>query len=119
MSAVIFVILLPIVFLAYVVYRLVRRGNELKQIVQDGIESSGTVTRAVTYGSARKQHYLHYEYRDGNGGLHTQRSLVSADFWASHPEGAPIAIVYSASRPSLAAPLELIEQARQALRVPK
>ena len=110
-----FVTLAAVVFF---VYRIVKRGNELKQIVADGIATTGTVTRGLRYGASRPQLYLRYEYRDGHGALHTQKSNVNRDFFDAHPEGSPIAIVYSASKPHLAAPEELIEKARTALRRP-
>ena len=109
---------ISLLFFAYLVYRIVKRGNELKQIVADGIETTGTVTKAMRFGASRPKLYLRYEYRDGGGALHTQKSNVNRDYFDAHPEGSPIAIVYSASRPDLAAPLELIEKAREALRKP-
>lgn len=107
-----------LLFFGYFIYRIIRRGNELKQLVRDGVETTGTVTRQLRFGASRPQLYVRYEYRDGGGGLHTHKSNVPPEFWDAHPEGSPISIVYSRSRPALSAPLPVVEKAREALRKP-
>jgi hypothetical protein len=103
--------LIPLLVIAAVVHRVVKRGYELRRLLEDGVEATGTVTRKRRFRTAHPQLYLHYEYSDPAGDVHQQRSLVPDTVFDAHQEGA-IAIVYSASRPSVSAPLYLIEELR-------
>lgn len=97
----------------------VRRGLQLKQLVADGVNATGTVTQKIEHptarGTRRNDRRIAYEYRDAAGRTHRHISLVSSEFWLAHTEGGPIDIVYSRSRPEISAPRFLVEQGRAAL----
>lgn len=112
-------LLVGALLVAIAVWRVVRRGLELRRLVDDGVEVDGRVVEITRFvgkaGGTSASLYLRYEYVDSGGGTHRHRSLVSTDFAARHPAGSPIALVYSRSRPSVSSPRELVEQSRTAL----
>jgi len=104
------VLVVPLIVVAVVVVLAVRRGSQFRQLLIDGVETSGVVARKVRF---RASHLtLRYAYRDPTGRVHTNKSLVSADVWHAHEEGGPIAIVYSRSRPEISAPAYLVQKFR-------
>lgn len=114
--------LVVIVIIALVVWLVVTRGLQLKQLVDDGVDINGTVVRQFKHnpkGRASTNYYLRYRYSDSQGHEHETKSHVSYDYWAAHPEGTAIALTHSASRPHVSAPRYLVEQAREALNLKK
>jgi len=111
--------LIVIAIIALVIWLVVTRGLQLKQLVEDGVDIDGKVVRQFKLnpkgGSQSTNHYLRYSYRDSAGREHEYKSNVSRDYWVAHPEGSAIAITYSKSRPGISAPRYLVEQAREAL----
>lgn len=105
--------------IAIVIWLVVTRGLQLKQLVEDGVDIDGVVVRQFKLnpkgGSQSTNHFLRYRYRDSAGQEHEYKSNVSRDFWVAHPEGSTIAITCSRSRPQISAPRYLVEQAREAL----
>lgn len=104
--------------IALVIWLVVTRGLQLKQLVEDGVDIDGVVVRQFKRnpkGPASTNYYLRYRYSDSQGREHEYRSNVNYDYWVAHPEGSTIAITCSASRPHISAPRYLVEQAREAL----
>lgn len=114
MSSVFIFLLVPVFGMFAVGFLIMRRGFELKQLAADGVESTATVIRKRRAGSARPRFFVRYEYRDADGNVHTHRSNVTRETWEAVAEGDTIAIAYSASKPRISAPLEIVHQARSA-----
>ena len=114
-------ILVPVALVAGLIVMVVRRGLQMRQLVTDGVETTGRVVAKLRHrhprrkGAQRPTLRIHYAYRDAAGGAHEHRSLVTDSFWNEHEEGGPIAIVYSKSQPQVSAPRHLVEQSREAL----
>jgi len=112
-------VLVGALLVAFAVWRVARRGLELRRLVDDGVEVEGRVVEITRFvgkaGGTSASLYLRYEYVDSRGVTHRHRSLVSTEFAASHPEGSPIALVCSRSRPAVSSPRALVEQSRAAL----
>jgi hypothetical protein len=109
---------IPMLLLAgYAIYRVVRRGLEFRQLVEDGVDASATVVsrRLFRNGSGNRAATLRYRYQDALGRSHEYNSMVSRSIWEAHPEGSAFEIVYSRSRPALSAPRALVEPARKAM----
>lgn len=107
-----------LICIALVMWLVVTRGLQLKQLVEDGVDINGVVVRQFKHnpkGPASTNYYLRYRYSDSQDREHEYKSNVSYDYWVAHPEGRAIAITYSASRPQVSAPRYLVEQAREAL----
>ena len=118
MEIIALVVLIVLITIGLVVWLVVTRGLQLKQLVEDGLDINGVVVRQFKHnpkGPASTNYYLRYRYSDSQGREHEYKSTVSYDYWAAHPEGHAIAITYSASRPQVSAPRYLVEQAREAL----
>lgn len=110
-------LLVPLLLLPVAAVRVVQRGFQLRRLVADGVDATGTVVGKVTFNSSGpRSRYLRYRYQAADGRTCTHRSLVSRELMNAHQEGGPIEIVYSASRPHVSAPRYLVEQGRSALR---
>ena len=111
----------PVAIIVGLVVIGVRRGLQMRQLVLDGVETTGQVVAKLRHvhprrkGSRRPSLRIHYAYRDVAGGEHEHRSLVTDSFWNEHEEGGPLAVVYSKSQPHISAPRHLVEQSREAL----
>lgn len=119
MITILLTFLVPVAIVIGLIVLVVRRGYQMKQLVEDGVEATGTVTAKLEYptarGSKRSSRRIAYEYQAADGQTHRHISLVTSDFWNSHSEGGPIVIVYSRSRPRISAPRHLVDLSRQAL----
>lgn len=96
------------------IWLVARRELQLTQLVDDGVDGEGIVVRQSGGGHANP-YYIRYRYRDGRGQDHEHKVEVVQDFWANHPEGSPIALVYSKCKPSISAVSYQVEQKREAL----
>jgi hypothetical protein len=96
------------------IWLVVHRELQLKQLVHDGVDVRGIVVRQSGGGHANP-YYIRYRYRDGRGQEREHKIEVMQDFWANHPKGTPIAVVYSKSRPSISRVKYQVEQKRKAL----
>jgi len=96
------------------IWLVVHRELQLKQLVHDGIDVKGTVVRQ-SGGHHADPYYIRYRYRDSRGQEREHKTQVAQDFWVNHPEGRPIAVVYSRSKPSISAVKYLVERKRKAL----
>lgn len=114
MSTVFVFVLMPVFGVLAVGFLIMRRGFELKQLATDGVQSTATVTRKLRTGNARPRFSIRYEYRDADGDVHTHKSNVTREAWSAIDEGDTIAIAYSASKPRISAPLEIVQQAGSA-----
>ncbi len=105
--------------ISVVIWLVVTRGLQMKQLLEDGIDIDGKVVRQFRHnpktGSLSTDHFLRYSYRDGAGREHEYKSNVNRDFWAAHPEGSTIAITHSKSKPEISAPRFLVDAAREAM----
>lgn len=105
--------------IALVIWLVITRGLQMKQLLDDGIDIDGKVVRQFKHnpktGSLSTDHFLRYSYRDSAGREHEYKSSVNRDFWAAHPEGSAIAITYSKSKPEISAPRFLVDAARDAM----
>ncbi len=96
------------------IWLVVHRELQLKQLVRDGVDVTGVVVRP-SGGQHANPYYIRYRYRDGRGQEREHKIQVRQEFWANHPKGSRLAVVYSKSRPSISAVKYQVEQKRQAL----
>ena len=98
------------VVFAVLIRTAVRWGQELAELQQFGVETTGTVLKKTTSrtksGLSRS---LKYEYRDQFGVPHTRKVLVTPEAWDSLQEGGTVEVVYSQRKPKVSAPKYLIE----------
>lgn len=111
--------LIVIAFIVLVIWLIVSRGLQMKQLLDDGIDIDGKVIRQFKCNpkkaSLSTDYFLRYSYRDRNGIEYEYKSNVNRDFWAAHPEGSTIAITHSKSKPAISAPRLLVDAAREAM----
>jgi hypothetical protein len=116
MTSIVVTLLACLAILALIVYQIVSRGLQMRELCDHGIETSGTVTSKrrtrVRQGRTEK---LAYQYTDRVGQSHRHTSVVSMSVYQGHAEGQAIQVVYSSKRPQISAPLYLVELSRKAL----
>ncbi len=111
-----FILLFLAVAIGYAVWQVTRRVANVRLLARDGVDARGTVLRKYSLGRARRRnHYLEYRYEDSRGEAHTHKYNVGAVVWSAHAEGGPIEVTYSQSDPSVSAPRQLVQAAREAL----
>jgi hypothetical protein len=96
------------------IWLVMHRERQLTQLVHDGVDVKGIVVRQSGGGHANP-YYIRYRYRDGTGQEREHKIQVRQDFWANHPQGSPIAVVFSRSRPSISGVKYQVDQKRKAL----
>jgi hypothetical protein len=88
----------------------IRWGNELVELQQFGVETTGTVLRKISYhAKSGPSRFVQYEYRDQFGVPHTRRVVASEDVWEKLQEGGAIEVIYSQRRPKVSAPKYLMD----------
>lgn len=100
---------------AYLIWRTISRFLQIYQLAQDGMETNGRVIRQYKQWIKMPRssgYYLDYTYIDRTGIPHEGQSMVQHELWKAHPDGSPIAISYSKSKPEISLPRVLVEQAR-------
>lgn len=111
--------LIAVAIIGIILWLVLTRGLQLKQLVEDGVDIDGVVVRQFKLnpksGSQSTNYFLRYRYRDNTGREHEYKSNVNRDLWVAHPEGSAIAITYAKSKPQISAPRFLVVQAREAL----
>lgn len=111
-------LLVPVLIVAGVVFLVVKRGLEMKELCEHGVETTAQVVgkRSVrNSSSSSRQQKLVYRYTDGAGASHEHTSVVPWDVYDAHEEGGAIPVVFSSKRPAVSAPKYLVDQARAAL----
>ena len=101
--------------IAYVLWRTITYFLQIHQLTQDGIETNGRVIRQYKHSvkmPLSSGYYLEYTYIDRTGINHECKSMVHHELWKAHPDGSPIAISYSKSKPEISLPRDLLKQAR-------
>jgi hypothetical protein len=88
----------------------IRWGNELVELQQFGVPTTGTVLHKGSSDSQRThRHFVQYEYRDQFGVPHSRKVPITAAAWDALQEGGPIDVVYSERRPKVSAPKVLMD----------
>ncbi|HEX7086844.1 MAG TPA: DUF3592 domain-containing protein [Vicinamibacterales bacterium] len=105
--------LVPLLFLVAIVVVLLRRGLQWKLLLQDGVETTGTVVKKQIFRNL--DYRIRYQYVDQTGRTHSHRSAVTDEVYHGCEEGGPFPVVYSRSKPHISAPKYLIDQSRAAM----
>jgi hypothetical protein len=118
MTTLILSIAVPLLIVAAIVFMVVRRGLQMRELCDHGVMVSGTVLRKLSRpgpGNKSRLHKLAYGYMDDRGLSHEHISVVPQSVWDACGEGGPIEVVYSSKRTQVSAPRYLVEQCREAL----
>lgn len=99
-----------------------RRAMQVTRLSHDGVAAEGTVIRKFrTRGSGARSAAspcLRYEYRGPNGERYENKIVTSEAFWEAHEVGDSIEIVFAKSKPSISGAKEMVNQCREALKLP-
>jgi len=105
--------IIPLLLGGYTVYVLIRRGVEMRWLAEEGVETTGTVTRKLMF--PRRRYQIKYAYTDSSGNQHHRTSFVSRETYDHLEVGSPVKVVYLPQRPSVSGLLSDVEDARRAL----
>jgi hypothetical protein len=110
-------LLVPALIVGGIIYLAVRRGLQMSELCDHGIETTGQIfsKRSVSGGKSARRWKLAYRYTDSSGTTHEHTSVVSIEQYQKHDEGGPIGIVYSSKRPAVSAPKYLVDECMKAL----
>lgn len=110
-------LLVPLLFVVALALVVIRRGVQMKRLVNDGIETTGTVVRKLsfTHQIGRGVRRIRYQYEDRSGRTYSHKSVVTEDVYRGCEVGDPLPIVYSRSKPQISAPKYVVDQSRAAL----
>lgn len=111
-------LLIPVLIVGGIIYLAARRGLQMRELCDHGIEATGQIfsKRSVKSGKSTSRRWkLAYRYTDSSGATHEHTSVVSIEQYQKHDEGGPIEIVYSSKRPAVSAPKYLVDECMKAL----
>jgi hypothetical protein len=115
-----FFALVPLLLIGYTVYRLVKRGLEMRHLAERGVEATARIVDRQQFntatGTRRNDRYLVYEFTDDRGVTHRHRSNVVSRDWLAVQTGDSIPIVHLPENPAVNAPRDVVENARKALK---
>jgi len=101
--------------IAYLLWRTISHFLQIYQLTQDGIETNGRIVHQYKQWIKMPRssgYYLDYTYIDRTGISHEGKSMVDYELWKAHPDGSPLAVTYSKSKPEISLPRILVDKAR-------
>jgi hypothetical protein len=107
--------IIPVLFVGYVLYILIRRAFEMKRLANEGVETKGTVIRKAKFSTGVIRYQIRYEYSDNFGRKYHNTIWVSGELYDKLEIGDPVDIVFLPGEPSVSGLLSDVELARQAL----
>lgn len=110
-------VLVPLAFVAILVWRVVRRGYQMKDLVERGRPVTGEVVNKVKFrgSSSVRNRYLRYRFRAGDGKYYSHKIAVGAGDYNALEPGDPIDLVYLPDRPAVSATAQMVETVRAAM----
>ena len=108
--------IIPLTIIAMLLWTLVRRDYQMRDLVAQGVPVTGKVIRQLRFTGTRGQRnrYLRYEFSVG-AGRYTHKIAVTVDESERYQDGDAIQLIYLPSNPKVSARVEMVEQCRQAL----
>jgi hypothetical protein len=107
-----------LLFVAVLIWQVVRRGYQMKDLVERGKPITGEVVNKVKFrGRSRMgSRYLRYRFRAGDGQYYSHKIAVGSDEFERYEPGQPIELVYLPDKPKVSAAATMVELAREATR---
>jgi hypothetical protein len=111
-------LLVPVLIVSGLIYLAVRRGLQMRELCDHGIDATGQIfsKRSISGAKSSSRRWkLGYRYTDSSGATHEHTSVVSIEQYQKHDEGGPIEVVYSSKRPEISSPKYLVDECMKAL----
>jgi hypothetical protein len=107
-----------ILLIGYNIHLIVRRGFDMRQLAIEGVETTGTVTRKLTFrwGGSIRRYQIKYSYYDNFGKKHYNTSLISWELYNRLSVGDPIKVVFLPTKTSVSALLSDVEIIKQKIK---
>ena len=105
----------------FVVRRLSRRGQELKQLCENGSAAVGTLTevRAERRSRSEDDHFIRYTFKSFTGNEYSRELKVKESEYVNYTQGQAVDIIYLPNDPDINALKILVDQMREALQQSK
>lgn len=112
------ILALPPLIIAGMIWQVVRRGYQMKDLVERGKPITGEVVNKVKFrGTASGgSRYLRYRFRDGDGQYYSHKIAIGIDDFKRYEPGQPIELVYLPDNPKVSAAATMVELTREAMR---
>jgi hypothetical protein len=94
MMSLVFGLLVVLAMIAVVACQALQRGAEIRRLMYDGVETTGTVLKKHAHrvrGGGRAWG-VDYEFRDARGRLHRRHSMLEIESWKELQEGGAIGV---------------------------
>jgi len=109
-------VLILLLVIAFVIYRVYRRGTELRGLTEHGVSAMGEVLLVQHFhigpGSTR---FLRYQFRALNGDVYSRKIAMSVAQAERYRDGGAIEIVYLPQNPKVSAVKDMVEYVRKGL----
>lgn len=106
-----------LLFVAVMAWQVVRRGFQMRDLVQHGLPVTGTVVSKVAFrGKSRvRSHHLRYTSSAPDGHEYSHRIAISSAENEKYQEGDPIELMYLPNNPKVSATAQMVQMSRRAL----
>jgi hypothetical protein len=108
--------------IAAVIFMIVRRGLQMKDLAHKGVVAEGTVIRKFRRGNATQVQtsaaYLRYEFKAPDGKRFERSVAVSEEVFETFEEGSKIDVVYVEGKPQVNGAKYMVNLSREALKLP-
>jgi len=110
-------LLVGLLFVGVMIWRVVRRGYQMRDLVQRGIPVTGEVVNKVKFhgSSGIRSRYLRYRFRAADGNQYSHKINISSSENEKYQEGRPIELVYLPDNPKVSATAAMVEMVRDAM----
>ncbi len=107
--------------IAAVIFIIVRRGFQMKDLAHNGVVAQGTVIKKFRRGSGSRPQahaYLRYEFLAPTGKRLERSIAVGEEVFEQYEVGSKIDIVYVRNKPEVNAAKYMVNLSREALKLP-
>lgn len=109
-------VLILLLVIGFIIYRVYRRGTELRGLTEHGVSAMGEVLLVQHFqigpGNTR---FLRYQFRTPNGDVYSRKIAMSTAEAERYRSGGTIEIIYLPQNPKVSAAKDMIEYVRKGL----
>lgn len=112
------VLLFPLAVVGVLIWRVVRRGYQMKDLVERGRPVTGEVVKKLRFrGSSTRgnNRFMRYRFPASDGQYYSHKIVIGIDDYNKLEPGDPIELVYLPDDPKVSARVEMVEMVREAM----
>lgn len=112
------VLLFPLAVVGGLIWRVIRRGYQMKSLAERGLPVTGEVVKKLRFrGSSTRgnNRFMRYRFRAGDGQYYSHKIAIGIDDYNKLEPGDPIELVYLPDDPKVSARIEMVEMVRETM----